>query len=424
MLVFLAVAFLLTLWDRIVTVYKCRRAATSSEVNSDVTKGRLWPKIINGKEQFLLMAGILTIIYFKAPQGFYYNDKIMGGSMINDRIHIYIFLVLLPFFSVNFHRYIRYAMAGIIISLSLWHLGYSVHDYYYLNQDIADLTSGVGMLEENTAFGVLTYDTESEYLGEVKYLSPFGHAGNYYCLGNRVSYPQNYEGAYNYFPINYKGRWPLVPMEYLFAWRRNEQYSPDQRKKLEDYELIHSGKRAKLYRLKKAQPDENLWGGKKAIKFDMQPHNGQTAPEHAAVFNDTLYTDGKYGWATKSTRSEFRGEAESPEPYRDAIWGEDDGVFRVALPNGTYKVTCYFCSGESASHEINIIANGEKVIKNLRVPAGNKTVEKSYIITVTNERLTQVIYTKGKGSHKHWIWSGCAIADIIPGSMQVGVPRQ
>ena len=427
MLGFLAVVFLLTLWDRIITVYKCRRAGASSEVNSDATKERLWTKIINGKEQFLLMAGILTIIFFTAPQGFYYNDRIMGGSMINDRIHIYIFLVLLPFFSVNFHRYIRYAMAGIIIALSVWHLGYSAHDYYYLNKDISDLTSGVGMLEENTAFGVLTYDTESEYLGKVKYLSPFGHAGNYYCLGNRVSYPQNYEAAYNYFPINYKGRYPLVPMEYLLAWRQTEYYSPEQLKQLEDYELIHSAKRAKLYRLKKAQPDENLWGGKKAVKFDMQAHNGQTAPEHIAIFNDTLYTDGKYGWATKSVRNEFRSEAEISEPYRDAVWGEDDGVFRVALPNGMYRVTCYFCSGESASHEINIIANGKKVIKNLRVPAGNKTVEKSYTINVTDESITQVIYTRRKGSHrpyKRWLWSGCAIADTTPGGTQVGSPRQ
>ena len=407
MLGFLAVAFLLTLWGRIVTAYKFRRTLALSKANSGAREERLWTKIINGEEQFLLMAGILTIIFFKSPWSIG-----SGGGWINDRAHIYIFLVLLPFFSVNLHKYIRPAMAGIMIALSLWHLGYSVRDYYYLNKEIADLASGVGMLEENTALSVRTPDWHaSDYLGSVKYVTPFGHAPNYYCLQNRVAYPPNYEANYNYFPINYKNR--SVPSDYILAWRVT---NPDEIKGLEnDYDLIHSGKHAKLYRLKKVKPDEDLWGDKKAIKFDMQSHNGQTAPEHIPVFHDTVYTDGKYGWATISARNEFRSETDLSEPYRDAVWGEEDGVFKVALPNGTYKVTCYFRSGESASHEINIIANGKRVIKNLRVPEGDETVEMSYTIAVTDERLTQVIYTRGKGTHKHWIWNGVSISDATDG---------
>ena len=86
LLCFFAVAFLLTLWDRIREAYRFGK--------SDAPTERLWMKIINGKEQFLLMAGILTVIYFKAPYYIY-----SGGAWINDRVHIYIFLVLLPFLS-------------------------------------------------------------------------------------------------------------------------------------------------------------------------------------------------------------------------------------------------------------------------------------------------------------------------------------
>jgi len=402
MMVFLAVVFLLTLWDRIIIAYKSRRAATSSHSNAGAAEERLWTKIINGQEQFLLMAGILTLIFFKSPW-----NLASGGGWINDRVQIYIFLVLLPFFNVNFHKYIRYAMAGIMIGLSLWHLGYSVRDYHYLNKEIADLTSGVGMLEENTAFTVRSSDWyASDYLGGVYYVSPFLHAPNYYCLKNRVAYTQDFEANVNYFPINFKGGYS-GPMDYVLAWWVTD---PDELKDLEnDYELIHSGKHSKLYRLKKAKPDETLWSGKNVVKFDMQPHDSQAAPEHIAVFADTIYTDGKYGWATKSIRNEYLSEADIPEPYRDAVWGEDDGVFRVALPNGTYKVTCYFCSGGSASYEINIIANGKKVINNLKIPAGNETFMKSYNITVTDERLTQVIYTRWEGLYKTWIWNGCTI---------------
>ena len=390
LLVFLAIAFLLTLYQRVLTAYRFRRDSAS-------TGARLWTRIVNGKEQFLIMAGILTIIYFKAP-----HYVLSGGSWINDRVHLYIFLIILPFFSVGFHRYVRHAMAGIMIALSLWHVGYTVHDYYYLNKEIADLTSGVGMLEENTTMSVRCSDWRgSDYLGNIKYLTPFGHAASYYCLENGVAYLPNYEADYSYFPINFKGDYS-DPADYVLTWWAVE---PDDLKELENnYELIHSGKHVKLYHLPKAKLDKSLWDGRKAIKFDMQPHDGLTAPEHIPVFSNTVYTDGKYGWATVSVRDESRSEVGIPEPYRDGVWGEEDGVFRVALPNGTYKVTCYFFSGDSGPYEINIIANGERKIKNFRIPIGN------YTITITDERLTQVIYTRQKRPYKRWGWSGCVIA--------------
>ena len=397
----LAVAFLLTLWYRIREVYKFRRSPISNTPQSIAPKERLWTKIINGREQFLLMAGILTVIYFKAP---WYIKS--GGAWINDRIHIYIFLILLPFFSISFHKYIRYAIGGIIIALSLWHLSYNVHTYYYLNKDIAEMTSSAGMLEEHTVFTGRPgeWGGPSDYLGDLKYVAPFLHVPSYLCLKNGVAYLPDYEAEHNYFPINFKDDYS-GPADYVLVWKT--EY--DEIKELEDdYVMIHAGKYNKLYRIKKAEPDEDLWGGRKVIKFDMQPHDGQTAPEHIAIFEDTVYINGRYGWATESSREEFRNEAEIPEPYRDGVWSEEDGVFRVALPNGIYKVTCYFGSNESEAHKINITANGKKVINNLKVPAGNETVNKSYIVTVTDKRLTQVIYT-ARGYNKRWMWSGCSI---------------
>ena len=415
LLIFLLVAFLLTLWDKLVTVYRARRTATSANLSSDRTAERLWLRLIDGKEQFLLMAGILTVIFFKSPRSLG-----SGGGWINDRVHIYIFLVLLPFFSVNFHRYVRYAMAGIIIGLSLWHLGYSAHDYYYLNKEMADMTSGVGTLEEHTAIfddvdlarcgtpGAHTWHGPSKYLGTVKYVAPFLHLPAYYCLKNDIAYLTNYEVAFDYFPVGSKGK--PCQIDYVLAWHLEDE---NEVKKLEDdYELLRSEEYYRIYRLKKVESDERVWSGKKVVKFDMQSLNGQTAPGHIAVFTDTVYTDGGYGWITGSSREEFRSETEIPEPYRDAVWSKEDGVFRIALPNGRYEVTGYFCSGESAPHEINIIANGEKVIDNLRVPVGNEAVEKSYTITIGDGQLTQIIYTRGRGTYVRWIWNGCIIERV------------
>ena len=410
LLVVFAIAFLLTLIDRVWHVYRFRRSSESED-----TKERLWTRIVSRRDGFLLMAIILTVMYFKFPRSGY------GGGWINDRMHLYIFLVLLPFFSISLHKYIKYATAGIIIALSLWHLGYNVQTYYLLNKDIDNAISSAGMLDKHT---ILTsrpaeWDGLSDSLGwEPKYVKPFGHTECLLAVKNGIAYIKNYEAKSNHFPVRYRDRdfsasadpsrrWinPFTA-DYMILWRT--EY--DEIEELEDdFELIHSNNYNRLYRRKRARPDENLWGGRTAIKFDMQSHNGQTAPDHIAIYDDTVYTDGRYGWLTRSEREEFISGANLPEPYRDSVWGEEAGVFGVALPNGEYEVICYFSSGGSEPLEINLVANGEKKIKKLRLPTGNETVERSYNVTITDERLTQVIYTRGRRLYKRWGWSGCAI---------------
>ena len=90
-LVMLAIAFLLTVWDRIQRVIHRDRDQP------------IWVSVIDGKEQFLLAAGGLTWLFFYVP---WLVES--GGGWINDRVHIYIFLVLIPFFTTNMHFYIRH----------------------------------------------------------------------------------------------------------------------------------------------------------------------------------------------------------------------------------------------------------------------------------------------------------------------------
>jgi len=397
-----AAVFLITLFYRIREVYKFRKSTTSNNSESIDTKERLWTKIINGKEQFLLMALILTIVFFKSPWGIG-----SGGGWINDRVHLYIFLILLPFFSVNFHKIIRYAIAGVIITLSLWHLGYNTHTYYYLSKDIAEMTSASGMLEEHTTFHERPdeWGGPSDHMGNLKYVAPFLHITSYICLEKDIAYFPNYEAEHDYFPVNWKNR--TGPTDYLMIWKT--EY--DQIDEIEDdYVLVQSNDYNKLFRRKKARPDKELWKNKNWIKFDMQHHDGEIAPEHIPVFNDTEYIDGKYGWLTESSRGQFyRKESDVSELYKDGIWGKEDGVFRVALPNGTYKVTCFFYPlNESSKNKINIIANGKKVIKNLKISDEKGTISRSYSVKITDERLTQVIYT-GIGYNSRWVLNGCII---------------
>ena len=323
---------------------------------------------------------------------------------------------MIPFFAVNLHRHINYAVAGIIIALSLWHLGYNVHTYALLNRDIANALSLDGMDEEDTI--LMSEPGEwggfSDSLGfEPKYVEPFGHIECLLAVHKGIAYLDNYEADTDHFPLRYKQK--ELPADYAIIWRT--EYG-DVAGLEEEYDLLDSNDYNRLYRRKRAAPDPQMWGSGTTVAFDMQPSDGQTAPKHIPVSVDTSYTDGQYGWLTVSEKEDSKNGSEVPQPYEDSILGKDDAVFRVVLPNGTYEVTCYFSNppvsplirgadeSESAELlEINLIANGEKQIQQLRIPVGNETIEKRYNITITDGHLTQVIYTDGK----RWGWSGFTI---------------
>ena len=218
-----------------------------------------------------------------------------------------------------------------------------------------------------------------------------------------------------------------MPADYVLVWRT--EYDRDL---VQDYELIHSNKYNRLYQRRRAAPDAQLWEDTTTITFDMQSHNGMAAPRHIPIYKDTGYTDGRYGWLSKSAHEKFETDgggfelkywdtkntkppqnmhevSTEDEPdfllYQDNLWGEEDGVFRVALPNGTYEITCYFQAGVAAPAEINLIANGEKKVQKLRLASADESAGRRYTVTITDERLTQVIYTR----KKRWAWSGFTI---------------
>ncbi len=398
LLVFFAVAFLLTVIHRIRDYY---------QIESERGGVRLWVCVVRPMDGFLIMAVLTTVMYFIAPWSGY------SGGWINDRFHLYIFMMLLPFFAVNLHRYINYGVAGVIIALSLWHLGYNVHTYALLNRDIANALTSDGLYKRDT---ILTSEPGewggfSDSLGfEPKYVEPFGHIECLLALKMGIGYLDNYEADTDHFPLRYKQK--ELPADFAIIWRT--EYD-DVAGLEQEYELIHSNDYNRLYRRRRAAPNLEMWGGRTAITFDMQPDDGELATGHIAVSADTVYTDGGYGWLVESERDDFIGDAAVEQPYQDSILGKADGVFRVALPNGTYKVTVHLSAVESEPLELNLIANRAQQIKRLRLPIGNERVDRHYTITISDEHLTQVIYTRGKGEYKRWGWCGFTVQSIDGG---------
>ncbi|MXY28676.1 hypothetical protein F4Y59_11005 [Candidatus Poribacteria bacterium] len=421
-----ASAFLLTVIDRVRKVYAQRNA---SESKNRGYRGAT--AILNQGDVFLLVAIILTFLYFRSPWSLR-----SGGMWISDRIHIYILLALLPFFTFNFHRFVDYAFSSILIVLALWHLGYHVQTYYLMDRDAKEALSSAEMIEPHTVLASRPGSwggTPDSANWDFKYVLPFEHIEGYLSLENGVAYLQNYEPSTDHFPLRYKNR-EMTP-DYVLVWRTEYDGVGDL---VQDYEVIHSTNYNRLYRRKKAVPDAQLWKDTTTRTFDMQPADGESAAGHIAVYKDTGYIDGRYGWLSKSIQDEFKTggggfelkywhtEDTQPTPdirdilgedeshlllYQDNLWGEADGVFRIALPNGSYEVTCYFHAGVIAPVEINLIANGEKRFQELRLTSADASAERQYTITITDERLTQIIYTQ----KKRWTWSGFTVKQLSKG---------
>ena len=407
LLVFFAIVFVLTIINRIWQWYQFRESEAWKETGEP-----LWTRAVTQMDGFLIMSVVITAMFYIAPWSGY------SGGWINDRFHLYIFLILIPFLAVNLHRYINYAVAGIIIALSLWHLGYHVHTYALLNRDIAKAISLEGMDEKDTI--LISEPGEwrglSDSLGfEPEYVEPFGHLECLLAVHKGIAYLDNYEAGTDHFPLRYKDkedREQKYLADFAIIWRT--EYG-DIRGLEEEYDLIDSNEYNRLYRRKRTPPNPEMWGGRTVISFDMQPEEGQTAPGHIPVYVDTTYTDGKYGWLTVSERINSRNKLGVAQPYTDSILGKEEAVFRVALPNGTYEVICYFSANIADEEdraeplEVNLIVNGEKQIQRLKIPVGNETVDRRYNITITDEHLTQVIYTREKSRYQRWVWSGFTI---------------
>ena len=86
------------------------------------------------------------------------------------------------------------------------------------------------------------------------------------------------------------------------------------------------------------------------------------------------------------------------------IWSNQDGVFRVDLPNGRYVVTSTHCAQKQPS-KIDLIANGKRYIRNLTLNQHPMTT--SYSITITDQQLTQIIHPRQ--ARKDWGWLNCNI---------------
>lgn len=369
-------------------------------------------------DAFLLIALVFTYMFIRAPWSY------GPGGWINDRIHLYILLMLAPWLIPDIGKLGRYTVAACLIVFSLLHWGRTAYDHGRIAPEIAELVSGAKLIEPHTNFRHRTSDWhKSDALGKIEYVTPFAHSTAYYGVyADDVGHLENYEAAYDYFPVNRKNA--SAPVDYFVAW-----YPPDTeafRNETANYEVIHETKHLRLYRKRRAPgPMLDLWqrnaSGNLVIHFDMQPDGSNTATDHHAIGPNTLYQSGKFGWDTRAPHEAYRGNKNRTELAQDAVWSKEDAAFKLDLPEGTYRVTNTFSSSRNAIHTVNLLANGKRILKDFIVD-NNEVHQHTYTVEATDGYLTQVIFTPntrvqtgGEWDRKDhfWIWNGCTVEQIF-----------
>ncbi len=369
-------------------------------------------------DAFLLIAIVFTYMFIRAPRSY------GPGGWINDRIHLYILLMLAPWLIPDIGKFGRYTVAACLIVFSLLHWGRTAYDHGRIAPEIAELVSGAKLIEPHTNFRHRTSDWhKSEALGRIEYVTPFAHSTAYYGVyADDVGHLENYEAAYDYFPVNRKNA--SAPVDYFVAW-----YPPDTdafRNETANYEVIHETKHLRLYRKRRAPgPMLDLWqrneAGNLVIRFDMQPDGSNTATDHHAIGPNTLYQSGKFGWDTRAPHEAYRGNKNRTELTQDAVWSKEDAAFKLDLPAGRYRVTNTFSASRNAIHTVNLLANGKRILKDFIVD-NNEVHQHTYTVEATDGYLTQVIFTPntrvqtgGEWDRKDhfWIWNGCTVEQIF-----------
>ena len=122
---------------------------------------------------FLLIAILFTYMFIKAPWGY------GPGGWINDRIHIYILLILAPWLITDFrkpseilpntnlhpyrpklvpwlvpdiHKILCFGITTWLVIFTLIHFGRTAYDHGRISPEMAELVSGAKLIEPHTTF--------------------------------------------------------------------------------------------------------------------------------------------------------------------------------------------------------------------------------------------------------------------------------
>ncbi|MBD3184215.1 hypothetical protein GF312_18160 [Candidatus Poribacteria bacterium] len=214
---------------------------------------------ISRKDLIFILCGVFFVIYIKAPDG------MSGGGFIKTRLAMFPFMIIIPWFSWNMPKFLRWILVGVIISLAVI---YVVHMSYYhkiINEEIEVYNSGCDSVERNTVLLPLCFD----YIGKSWRIGVFTHTPGYYGYKRGCINLINYEaGGTDYFPTIFKPDFhrPTISevhtgqaninlnvykdnIDYVLTWAMVPG-SDIEKRVMELYELVKQNGKLKIFRRK------------------------------------------------------------------------------------------------------------------------------------------------------------------------------
>ncbi len=156
-------------------------------------EGRFRPALKEA-DAFLLLAIGALVLYFFAPAG------MAGGSMILERLSLYPFLLLIPWFALRLGPRGRTVAVAALALVAVVNLGYLIRWYRVLGEEVRQFVTGLEPVQPNTrALSLIFRRNLSSQRSDV-----FGHAIGYVALEKGLIDWDNYEAKTSFFPIRFR----------------------------------------------------------------------------------------------------------------------------------------------------------------------------------------------------------------------------
>jgi hypothetical protein len=365
------------------------------------------------RDGILITCAILAWLFFNLPR-----ERNVGG-WVNDRIFLLGFTFLWTWFS-RFHHPLNVLVGSLLVLLSLLHTGRLTYDYILLQPELREMTAAVHLIEPHSTLRmeIANADRAAALPHRTLHVSPFLHVHSYYGLGRDIALFDNYEAGHTYFFTGW-GETRREAPDYILIWGHPPQHA---RRHQESYEIIHQSNQLHLLRIRQNEPDLQHWAeledGRRVLRLRMAAARGGHASEAGIVSmpREHQFDSGSYGWVRNAPRREWQPGGGG---YGTPVGDNRDRALRVDLPNGRYRVTCYFLSHPQGDYQVNLIANRERVIRARRIEQADGVVAMQYEIEVRDGRLIQVFYTTWKRSADRtrlnmWAVSGVDIEQLDP----------
>jgi hypothetical protein len=143
---------------------------------------------------FLLVATVLTAVYFVAPDG------MAGGGGLKMRLALYPWLVLIPWLSPALRGGARTAAIGLLALLAALDLAIVLRAYRQAEPQLQAFVHGLDRAASDTVFMPLLFPRERG-CAQPCYLA---HASGYAAIGKRLVDWDNYEAVTGIFPLRFK----------------------------------------------------------------------------------------------------------------------------------------------------------------------------------------------------------------------------